>query len=99
MTTNKNFFVRIFEDGDGESTPTLVVFNSLAEKEKYIKKEYWFCKQEEVNCLSARYKEQRVKAKKDLFLKRVVFAKSEGFKPIDKKGNKWYKSQSNDRVA
>lgn len=88
----KEIFVKIYPHGvdrDGNYTnPVRLIFNSVEERDKYVRKEYSYCKTEEDAFLSAIFRADRIRCKNNLMLKRAEFAKLSGFLGAD---NRWTK--------
>jgi hypothetical protein len=76
--SDQKYFVRVYPNGMNKPCVKLQ-FSSEEEKEKYIKAEYWFCKEEENEYLTAGKTHTRQLAKHLLYAKRTTFAKKSGF--------------------
>lgn len=75
--------VVIRPDGDAKGPETFVEFQSKDEQEAYIRQEYRFCRKEEQAYLAAFTKNDRARTQKELLLKRVEFARTQGFTKSD----------------
>ena len=85
--SEKEHVVRIYLNGAADTNSVaVVVFPDQETKEKYIRKEYWYCKDQEIAYNAARSKAQREKTKDELYAKRVEFARTQGYAPV--KGNR-----------
>lgn len=83
--------VSIFPDGNPKGVEIFVELRDEADRENYIRQEYRFCRKEEQAYLAAFTKNDRMRTQKELLLKRVEFAQSQGYKQINS-DNVWRKA-------
>jgi hypothetical protein len=75
--------VKIYPNGvdkDGRYTAEVwLMFNSVEERDQYVNDELRYCRKEEEALLNAFFRNDRIRCKNNLLLKRVEFAKNQGF--------------------
>lgn len=91
----QEIYVRIYPKGvdrDGKvnkADECRVVLQSAEERERYVRAEYKFCRQQEDDHLAAIYRKDRIRTKGALELRRAEFARSQGYEGLG--SNRWTK--------
>lgn len=83
--------VHIYPKGKDSDLTVKVKFDSKSEKEDYVKKEFWFCRDEYDKWHLARGVKSIRQSYDNFLAKRVSFAKKMGYKPLKHDINTWVK--------
>jgi len=81
------FTIHIYPKFNYES-PTSLGFDSVEQKKLYIKAEFKFCIEEQMNYRACRFCDSE-QARHDLQVKRIEFAKNNGFAPDKTRPKEW----------